>query len=180
MNGWPAALVLVALIASSTLLAWKGVIPSHAFFMIAGAAATWAVPRAAQLFMPRAKPAPPLASSTFPPEEIPTKREHERNKKMSEAEDPKDEAQAKLAAEGIPLGRYQHYKGPEYEAFALTVDEGTLEQLVHYKSLLHGTSWTRTIKNFTEEVEVDGRKVPRFAFVARPKGKTFWARLFGL
>jgi hypothetical protein len=79
--------------------------------------------------------------------------------------DPKDDAQEKLKVEGLSLGLFQHYKGPQYEAFALSIDELTLEPLVHYRSLAHGTSWTRTVKNFIEEVEVDGKKVPRFAKV---------------
>ena len=83
-----------------------------------------------------------------------------------DTKDPKDEAQEKLALARIPLGRYRHYKGPLYEVFALTIDEATLEQLVHYTSLVHGTSWTRTVKNFTEDVEVDGKKVPRFVYVS--------------
>jgi hypothetical protein len=84
---------------------------------------------------------------------------------MTEEKDPKDEAQEKLAKEGIPLGLYRHYKGPSYKVFALSIDEGTLEALVHYHSLAHGTTWTRTVKNFTEEVEADGKKVPRFTHV---------------
>jgi len=59
--------------------------------------------------------------------------------------DPKDDAQEKLKTCGISSGRFQHYKGPQYEVFALTIDEATLEPLVHYKSLVHGTSWTRTV-----------------------------------
>ena len=46
--------------------------------------------------------------------------------------DPKDEAQEQLEKGRIPLGLYRHYKGPYYKVFALTIDEGTLEQLVHY------------------------------------------------
>jgi hypothetical protein len=76
-SGLPAALVLVALICSSTFLAWKGIIPSHVFFMIAGAAITWAVPKAAQIFSSRAKAtaSEPQGSPamSFTREEIPTK-----------------------------------------------------------------------------------------------------------
>jgi hypothetical protein len=92
--------------------------------------------------------------------------------------DPKDAAQDKLKTDGIPLGRYQHYKEPLYDVFALSVDEGTLELLVHYRSLAHGTAWTRTLRNFTEEIEVGDKKVPRFKKVADP-AKGFWASLFG-
>ncbi|HYX20484.1 MAG TPA: DUF1653 domain-containing protein [Thermoanaerobaculia bacterium] len=85
---------------------------------------------------------------------------------MTDEKDPKDEAQEKLAAEKFPLGLYRHYKGPSYKAFAVSIDEGTLEPLVHYVSLAHGTTWTRTVKNFTEGVEVrPGVIEPRFSFV---------------
>jgi len=98
---------------------------------------------------------------------------------MTGEKDPKDEAQEKLAAAKIPLGLYRHYKGPSYVAFALTIDEGTLEPLVHYRSLAHGTLWTRTVQNFIEEVDVDGKKVPRFAYVAPGLGGRIFAWLKG-
>jgi hypothetical protein len=82
--------------------------------------------------------------------------------------DEKDLAQRKLAeiASSFPLGRYQHVKGPFYRAFALTLDEETLEPLVHYESLAHHTFWTRTLKNFNELVTLEsGETKPRFTFV---------------
>lgn len=100
---------------------------------------------------------------------------------QAESKDPKDAAQEKLKAEAIPLGRYKHYKSDSlYEVFALSVDEGTLELLVHYRSIAHGTSWTRTLRNFTEEVEVGDAKMPRFKLgLAASEAKGFWARIFG-
>lgn len=84
--------------------------------------------------------------------------------------DDKDEAQEKLRAKKFPLGIYKHYKGPAYEVTGVSIDESTLAPLVHYTSLSHGTSWTRTLENFTEEVEVDGKKVQRFALVSADSG----------
>ncbi|HYX20483.1 MAG TPA: hypothetical protein VFA98_06515 [Thermoanaerobaculia bacterium] len=75
MDKFPAALVLVALIVCSTILAWKGTIPSHAFFMVAGGALAWAVPKIGQVFSQEARAARrshPEASGEFSPEEVST------------------------------------------------------------------------------------------------------------
>ena len=80
--------------------------------------------------------------------------------------DEKDMAQAKLAALSFPLGRYEHYKGPAYWVFAVSIDEETLEPLVHYESLVHGTMWTRTLRNFLESVMLpSGETKSRFVWV---------------
>lgn len=85
--------------------------------------------------------------------------------------DEKDVAQAKLAALSFPLGRYQHYKGPFYRVFAVTIDEETLEPLVHYESLTRRTCWTRKMSNFMETVMLpSGEKRARFAFVGWAAG----------
>lgn len=82
----------------------------------------------------------------------------------------KDRAQAGLKSLAFALGKWTHYKGPYYWVFATSIDEGTLEPLVHYESLAHGTCWTRTIKNFTEEVTLpSGEKTTRFTFVGGSK-----------
>lgn len=42
----------------------------------------------------------------------------------------------------------------------------TLEELVVYKALYgEGQIWARPLKMFLEEVEVDGKKIPRFNLV---------------
>jgi hypothetical protein len=86
---------------------------------------------------------------------------------MSEPKDDKDRAQDSLRERAIPLGEYRHYKNSLYEVFALSVDESSLELLVHYRSYAHQTCWTRTLSNFTESVEVGGKREPRFAFIRR-------------
>jgi hypothetical protein len=78
--------------------------------------------------------------------------------------DDKDEAQEKLRAKNFRLGFYKHHKGPLYEATGVSIDEATLAPLVHYTSVSHGTRWTRTLENFTEEVDVGGEKKPRFRY----------------
>ena len=66
----------------------------------------------------------------------------------------------------IKLGKYQHYKGQQYEVIGLAKHSETLEPLVVYKALYgEGGLWVRPLKMFTEEVEVEGYKVPRFKFL---------------
>jgi hypothetical protein len=68
-------------------------------------------------------------------------------------------------------GRYRHYKGNLYEVVGVARHSETLEELVVYRALYDhprwGTSslWVRPRAMFVEEVELEGRKVPRFARV---------------
>lgn len=62
----------------------------------------------------------------------------------------KDKAQRLLSTGPQPGELYTHYKGGRYEVVCRSVDEGTLEQLVTYKSLNNGGFWTRTVANFTQ------------------------------
>ncbi len=67
-----------------------------------------------------------------------------------------------------PLGRYRHYKGGEYEVTGVARHSETLEPLVVYRPL-YGQSglWVRPHAMFFEQVEIEGRRQPRFAFVAK-------------
>ena len=66
--------------------------------------------------------------------------------------DPKDAAQAHLLSGPQPGEHYRHWKGGLYVVVARSVQEDTLEQLVTYRSLAKGGTWTRTLANFTERV----------------------------
>lgn len=71
------------------------------------------------------------------------------------------------AAKNFRLGRYRHYSGKEYEAIGVAHHSETLEELVVYKALYdEGSIWVRPLGMFLEEVEVDGRQVPRFEFLS--------------
>jgi len=61
------------------------------------------------------------------------------------------------------LGKYRHYKGKEYEVIGIAKHSETLEQFVVYRALYGEVQmWVRLLKMFLEEVEVDGKKIPRF------------------
>lgn len=66
----------------------------------------------------------------------------------------------------IPLGRYRHYKGNEYQVIGMARHSETLEELVVYRALYgdHGL-WVRPSAMFLEMIESEGNSVPRFQFV---------------
>ena len=66
----------------------------------------------------------------------------------------------------LQLGKYRHYKGNMYEVIGIAKHSETLEELVIYKALYGKNElWARPIKMFFDEVEVDGKKVPRFELI---------------
>ena len=67
----------------------------------------------------------------------------------------------------LPPGRYRHARtGNEYEVIEVARHSETLEELVVYRALYGQRGlWVRPLAMFTEEVEVDGRRLPRFARV---------------
>ena len=53
-----------------------------------------------------------------------------------------------------------------YEVIGVAKHSETLEDLVVYKKLYDdGGLWVRPLKMFLEDVELDGKTVPRFEFV---------------
>jgi hypothetical protein len=68
----------------------------------------------------------------------------------------------------LQLGKYQHYKGGQYEVISIAKHSETLEELVIYRAIYGEYDlWARPLKMFLEAVEVDGQKIPRFKFVGR-------------
>ena len=64
------------------------------------------------------------------------------------------------------LGRYRHFKGKEYEVIGIAKHSETLEELVVYRALYgEHDLWVRPLKIFLEEVEVNGKKIPRFEYI---------------
>lgn len=67
----------------------------------------------------------------------------------------------------LPLGRYRHYKGGEYEVIGVVRHSETEEPLVLYRPLYNDSGWwVRPFALFVEQIEIDGRLQPRFAVVA--------------
>lgn len=68
-------------------------------------------------------------------------------------------------------GKYQHSKtGNFYRVIGVAKHSETLEDLVVYECLYENPQskiWVRPLKMFLEEVEINGRKLPRFKFVSK-------------
>lgn len=63
-------------------------------------------------------------------------------------------------------GKYRHYKGNEYRVLDVVLHTETLEKLVLYHSLEKPEQlWVRPLVMFNENVEVEGRSVPRFTYL---------------
>ncbi len=63
----------------------------------------------------------------------------------------------------IKPGRYRHFKGNEYEVIGTARHSETLEELVVYRALYSdGGLWVRPAAMWTETVERDGYRGPRF------------------
>ena len=80
----------------------------------------------------------------------------------------------------IAQGVYAHYKSTTedpkyYQVLFLSHFEDTLEVMVHYIPMYFTNDggiyddgiavWTRTLANFTEDVEYNGKTMPRFTLV---------------
>ncbi len=68
----------------------------------------------------------------------------------------------------VQKGIYRHYKGKLYQVMGIGQHSETLEKLVIYLPLYDTSGddfeelWVRPLAMFEEEVEVEGKKQPRF------------------
>jgi hypothetical protein len=75
----------------------------------------------------------------------------------------------------IKLGRYQHFKGNFYEVIGIARNSDTLEEFIVYRALYddkkfgNNALWIRPKAMFLEEVEVNGKLVPRFKYMKGTK-----------
>ena len=69
----------------------------------------------------------------------------------------------------MKTGIYKHYKtGNLYNVIGTGKHSESLEDLVFYEALYDNKMsklWARPVKMFTENVEKDGKLIPRFTFV---------------
>ena len=63
-------------------------------------------------------------------------------------------------------GKYEHYKGKPYRVLAIAKHSETLEEMVVYQQLYGEEGvWVRPLRMFLENVEVEGKTVPRFRYI---------------
>lgn len=66
----------------------------------------------------------------------------------------------------IRRGLYRHYKGNLYRVVGEALHSETLEPMVVYRALYgERRLWVRPRAMFGETVVVDGREIPRFAYI---------------
>ena len=66
----------------------------------------------------------------------------------------------------VPLGKYHHYKGKEYEVIGVARHSETLEEMIVYRALYGDRElWARPLEMFLEKVEVNGKEMPRFQYL---------------
>lgn len=71
-------------------------------------------------------------------------------------------------------GLYRHYKGKNYIVHELVRHSETMEWLVMYECLYENEAaklWVRPLSMFMETVTIDGKTIPRFAYIGDQKGK---------
>jgi hypothetical protein len=72
-----------------------------------------------------------------------------------------------LSADAIRPGRYRHYKGRDYIVYGTATHSETEELMVVYRTDYGDKSfWARPLEMFIEDVEVDGKILPRFVFIS--------------
>ena len=83
------------------------------------------------------------------------------------------------AVAAIPLGRYRHFKGREYEVIAIARHSETEEAMVVYRALYgdHGV-WVRPADMWNETVERGGKTYRRFYRLDRIERVEKYERLF--
>ena len=83
------------------------------------------------------------------------------------------------AIQTIPIGRYRHFKGNEYEVIAIARHSETEEAMVVYKALYgeHGV-WVRPASMWNETVTRDGVTYRRFYRLDRIERVEKYERLF--
>lgn len=66
----------------------------------------------------------------------------------------------------LKSGIYKHFKGNEYKVLYIAKHSETMEEMVVYQALYGERSyWVRPLHMFTERVEKENYKGPRFVWV---------------
>jgi hypothetical protein len=71
----------------------------------------------------------------------------------------------------LRLGIYEHYKGngKKYRVLGVAKHSETLEDMVVYEALYDNDVsklWVRPLSMFLEEVEFEGKRIPRFNYLS--------------
>jgi hypothetical protein len=68
----------------------------------------------------------------------------------------------------VKIGKYRHFKGKEYEVLGIALHSETQEEMVVYRALYgEGALWVRPVSMWEEEIERDGKRQKRFAYLGK-------------
>lgn len=74
----------------------------------------------------------------------------------------------------IKKGIYLHYKNKYYEVLDIARHSETLEEMVFYRMLADDFSlWVRPLSMFIEDIDLHGKRVPRFKFISSQTSQDF-------
>ncbi len=69
-------------------------------------------------------------------------------------------------ARSVKLGLYEHFKGNKYMLHGVVWHSETEEEMALYQHLYGDFSfWVRPLNMFLEEVEYQGKRMPRFKYI---------------
>ena len=79
-----------------------------------------------------------------------------------------------MAYPEIKKGIYEHYKKKYYEVIDVARHSETLEYMVFYRMLADDFGlWVRPLSMFLEQVNFEGKDVPRFKFITAQNAEDF-------
>lgn len=73
-----------------------------------------------------------------------------------------------MFSQEVKPGECEHYKGKHYRVLGMAKHSETLEEFVVYEALYDNPEskiWVRPLKMFMEDVELNGKTMPRFRFI---------------
>lgn len=78
--------------------------------------------------------------------------------------------------EKLPLGRWRHFKGGEYQVYGVAIHSETEEEYVVYRPLYgEGKLWIRPLSMWLEDVERDGKNRNDLP-ISGNKSSCFWKK----
>lgn len=78
------------------------------------------------------------------------------------------QAAVKQTEPTIKLGVYRHYKGNYYALLYIAKHSETTEPMAVYRQLYGNHEvWVRPLRMFTENIQADGKEIPRFTFIRK-------------
>ena len=72
-----------------------------------------------------------------------------------------------MAESKVRLGRYEHFKGGEYQVIMVARRPDTFEEMVVYRTAGGEGTWVLPEKDWNEKVEKNGKTYDRFKYIGK-------------